>query len=177
MQQLEAGLERLGLDPGPVDGVYDEQTGTAVAEWYKKAGHEPFGPTAQQLADLRALDLAYGDAAKNKADRRRGAGHRRPGNPSGPRQSEHVAKTASADVATRISERAIIVLDPRQLQTSRTAADAQLELARAAVRVAELEGKVTYQTALEAKKVAEFDAKLTAERAERLAADLRGRRT
>jgi peptidoglycan hydrolase-like protein with peptidoglycan-binding domain len=172
VQQLEAGLERLGLNPGPVDGVYDEQTGASIAEWYKKAGHEPFGPTAQQLADLRALDLAYGDAAKNKAIAAAALATADMAIQAARGKAEHVAKTASADVATRISERAVIVLDPRQLQTARTAADAQLELARAAVRVAELEGKVTYQTALEAKKVAEFDAKLTAERAERLAADL-----
>jgi hypothetical protein len=172
VQQLETGLERLGLNPGPVDGVYDEQTGGAIAEWYKKAGHEPFGATAQQLADLRALDLAYGDAAKNKAIAAATLATADLAIQAARGKAEHVAKTASADVATRISERAVIVLDPRQLQTARTAADAQLELARAAVRVAELEGKVTYQTALEAKKVAEFEAKLTAERAERLAADL-----
>jgi hypothetical protein len=172
VEQLEAGLQRMGLNPGSVDGVFDEHTSTAIAEWYKKAGHEPFGPTPQQLADLRALDLAYGDAAKNKAIAAAALATADLAIQAARSKAEHTAKTASADVATRISERAVIVLDPRQLQTARTAADAQLELARAAVRTAELEGRVTYQTTLEAKKVAEFDAKLTAERAERLAADL-----
>jgi peptidoglycan hydrolase-like protein with peptidoglycan-binding domain len=172
VRELEAGLARLGLDPGPVDGVYDEHTSSAVAEWYKKAGHEPFGPTAQQLADLRTLDLAYGDAAKSKLVAAGALATADLAIQAARAKAEHAAKIASTDVATKVSERAIIVLDPRQLQTTRAAADAQLALARSAVRAAEVDGKATYQAALEAKKVVEFEAKQTAERAERLAADL-----
>jgi hypothetical protein len=171
VRQLESGLERLGLEPGPVDGVYDHETSVAVAQWYEKAGHAPFGPTAEQLANLRALDVALGDATKAKMIAASALASADLAIQATRSKAEHAAKTASADVATRISERAVIVLDPRQLQTARVAADAQLALARSAVRAAELDGKLTYQTALEAKKVAEFDAKLTAERAERLAAE------
>jgi peptidoglycan hydrolase-like protein with peptidoglycan-binding domain len=173
VKQLESSLGRLGLDPGPVDGVYDEHTGIAVADLYKKAGHEPYGPTPEQLAYLRTLDVALGDATKNKILAEGALAAADLAIQAARTKAEHTAKMAAADVATKISERAIIVLDPRQLQTARTAADAQLELARAAVRAAELEGKVNYQTALEAKKVAEYDVKLTAERAEQCAADLK----
>jgi peptidoglycan hydrolase-like protein with peptidoglycan-binding domain len=57
VQQLEAGLLRYGFDPGPIDGVYDQQTEAAVA-WYQSAGYSPFGPTDEQLA---ASSTAQGD--------------------------------------------------------------------------------------------------------------------
>ena len=58
VQQLEAGLLRYGFDPGPIDGVYDQQTEAAVAAWYQSAGYSPFGPTDEQLAASRT---AQGD--------------------------------------------------------------------------------------------------------------------
>ena len=58
VQQLEAGLLRYGFDPGPIDGVYDQQTEAAVAAWYQAAGYSPFGPTDEQLAASRT---AQGD--------------------------------------------------------------------------------------------------------------------
>src|SRR3990170_2542827 len=56
VRQLEQGLTRLGFDPGPIDGSFDEQTGAAVAQWYNSAGWEPFGPTTEQLASIRILE-------------------------------------------------------------------------------------------------------------------------
>jgi multidrug efflux pump subunit AcrA (membrane-fusion protein) len=111
---------------------------------------------------------------------------------------------ASADVAAQIADRALIVLDPRQPETARAAADARLAVARAAAERIKLEGKLaimtaerdaklaaeqlalaeaagrsvrlegakTVQAALDAQKLAELDARLTAARANRLAADL-----
>jgi peptidoglycan hydrolase-like protein with peptidoglycan-binding domain len=52
--QLEAALQRLGFDPGPVDGIYDGQTAAAVTSWYTRAGWAPFGPTDEQMVTLRA---------------------------------------------------------------------------------------------------------------------------
>jgi peptidoglycan hydrolase-like protein with peptidoglycan-binding domain len=48
VKQLEEALQRLGFDPGPVDGVYDAATASGVTAWYEKAGWTPFGPTEQQ---------------------------------------------------------------------------------------------------------------------------------
>jgi peptidoglycan hydrolase-like protein with peptidoglycan-binding domain len=48
VRQLEEALQRLGFDPGPVDGVYDAATAAGVTAWYEKAGWTPFGPTDQQ---------------------------------------------------------------------------------------------------------------------------------
>lgn len=64
VRQLEQGLKRLGLDPGPVDGVYDQQTAAAVAKWYTSKGWEPFGPTREQLVLIRSLERDWGDAEK-----------------------------------------------------------------------------------------------------------------
>ena len=55
VMQLEEALARLGHDPGPVDGVYDLDTGVAVAAWYLEAGWQPFEATTEQLAAIRAL--------------------------------------------------------------------------------------------------------------------------
>ena len=64
--QLERGLARLGFDPGPVDGTYDQKTSAAVAKWYKSKGWEVLGPTRDQLANLRALEREWGDAERAK---------------------------------------------------------------------------------------------------------------
>src|SRR5690349_11192777 len=44
IRQLEAALKRLKLDPGPVDGMFDEKTRAAVADLYTSAGYAPFVP-------------------------------------------------------------------------------------------------------------------------------------
>jgi peptidoglycan hydrolase-like protein with peptidoglycan-binding domain len=172
VKQLEDGLQRLGFDPGPADGNYDAQTSAAVAKWYKAKGYEPFGPTNEQLANLRLLETAFGDATKNKIAAATSASTAALGVKAARTKAEHTYKMASADIATKISDRALIALDPRALQTARSAADANLDMARSSVRTAELEGEVTYRAAQDAQKVADFEAKLTAERAERAAADL-----
>ncbi|MGH8656595.1 MAG: peptidoglycan-binding protein [Gammaproteobacteria bacterium] len=241
VRQLEQGLKRLGFDPGPVDATYDERTSAAVAKWYSSAGYEPFGPTTEQLANIRTLELGLGDAKKNKLaaaaataarvveSARAKAEHANRvaaaelaakaaarnrlmvrskseatlALESARAKAESANKAAAAEVDAKIVERALILLDPRQLETARTAADtklemtraaltaaqlegevairaaerdanlaaAQFELAEAAVKSAQLEGEVAVQTALDAQRVAQFDAKLTAERADRLAAD------
>jgi multidrug efflux pump subunit AcrA (membrane-fusion protein) len=85
---------------------------------------------------------------------------------------QHAYRTATADVAVKISDRALIVLDPTALQTARIAADANLELAQAAVRAAELEGEVVLQTAKDAQKVADYDAQLSAQRVAQFESEL-----
>jgi peptidoglycan hydrolase-like protein with peptidoglycan-binding domain len=62
-------------------------------------------------------------------------------------RAAHSASAAAADVSAQIAERAIIVLDPRQTQTARAAAEARLKVARAAQRKAKLEADLAIQTA------------------------------
>lgn len=53
VRQLEAALLRLGMPPGPVDGVYDAATEQAVVAWYQKSGWSPFSATDAQIEQLR----------------------------------------------------------------------------------------------------------------------------
>ena len=242
VRQLEEALARLGFSPGPVDGVYDQQTGAAVAKWYASRKWEPFGPTREQLAMLYTLERDWGDAAKarqaaaaaaaaaalavesvrataehnaraaaadlaaKRADwRRLNAENGTPLAVASERaKAAHAETAASADVAAQIADRSLIVLDPRQPATARASADAklavaraaaekikldgklailaaerevklaaeQLALAEAAVRSAGLEREKVVQAALDAQKLAELDARLTAARAGRVGGEL-----
>jgi hypothetical protein len=51
VRQLEAGLRRRGLNPGPLDGTYDAATGAAVADLYQRHGFAPVVATDAQLAE------------------------------------------------------------------------------------------------------------------------------
>jgi hypothetical protein len=62
-------------------------------------------------------------------------------------RADHSASAASADVATQMADRALIVLDPRQTETARAAAEAKLKVARAAQRKAKLEADLAVQNA------------------------------
>jgi len=50
--QLEAALDRLGHEPGPVDGRYDRSTEAAVQRLYEAIGSQPAVVRAAQLGDL-----------------------------------------------------------------------------------------------------------------------------
>jgi hypothetical protein len=187
VHQLEQGLKHLGFAPGPIDGIYDQQTSDAVAQWYKSTGWEPFGPTRDQLVSVRTLAQDWADARKHKmatasaakaavfavesaratADRNQRAveaelsakmaeWNRLKGMQaksidqaveSARVTAEYNNRAAAAEVEAQIASRALIVLDPRQPEAARKAADAKLELARAAARKAQLEGKVAVQAA------------------------------
>jgi peptidoglycan hydrolase-like protein with peptidoglycan-binding domain len=176
VRQLQESLKRLGHDPGPIDGVYSEKTSEAVKKWYESAGIEPFGPTAEQQLNLQTLTVAVGDAKKAELAAAKAAANADLAVKAAQAKAAQTYKTASADVAVKISDRALLALDPRALQTAVAAADANLELARAAVRAAELDGEVIYRAAQDAKAVAVLDATLTAERVAQTSAQLEAAR-
>lgn len=193
--QLERALERLGFDPGPVDGKYDDRTSTAVSSWYKSSGWDPFGPTADQISNLRTLERDYGEARKSKLEAENAAVAASLAVESARASAEHDIRVAEADLAAKvadrqrlvpstnndtplvvdaerakadfaataaqaeleatIADRALIVLDPRQPETARAAANAKLDLARAAAQKSRLEGALAVQAA-------ERDARLAA---------------
>ena len=66
VRQLEAALKRLRFDPGPVDGVFDEETTAAVADWYSSAGYVSFTTTGEQFANLRTLENELAIAVNEK---------------------------------------------------------------------------------------------------------------
>jgi peptidoglycan hydrolase-like protein with peptidoglycan-binding domain len=65
VEQLEAALDRLGLQPGRVDGRYDGSTERAVTELYRRAKFEPMRATQAQLDGVRPVeaDLVPGGRA------------------------------------------------------------------------------------------------------------------
>jgi peptidoglycan hydrolase-like protein with peptidoglycan-binding domain len=194
VRQLEEALARLGFDPGPVDGNYDQRTSAAVERWYQKAGSDPFGPTREQRAAILALEKDWSDAARGRlaAETARETAMRavaaaralaeqntrlaaldsaaRIGNSrqladtragkslaleAERARATHSATAASADVAAQIADRALIVLDPRQTETARAAAEAKLKVARTAQRKAKLEADLALQTAVREASLAE----------------------
>jgi peptidoglycan hydrolase-like protein with peptidoglycan-binding domain len=54
VRQLEEALERIGVDPGPVDGLYDEATEGGITELYQNAGYSPTGSSDDEQAALDA---------------------------------------------------------------------------------------------------------------------------
>jgi Putative peptidoglycan binding domain len=169
VRQLEQALQRLGFDPGPVDGTYDQATSAAVAAWYKAGSWEPFGPTKEQLASNRTLERDLAEARKNQAAAEGAVKAAALSVESARATAEHSNRQAAAEVASKAAERDLVVLDPRQSKTAREAADANYKQAQSGVTAAEVAGNTAIQAAIETQKVAELDAQLAAERAERLA--------
>ena len=167
VRQLERALTRLGFDPGPVDGKYDDQTSTAVHAWYSAGGWEPFGPTATQLADLRTLEEELAEASKNEIAAKSAAAAAALAVNTARANAERENRLAAAELATRSQERDQVVLDPRQTKTARAAAEARLEEAKAGVVAAQLAGEAAIQDAVDAQRVAELEAGLARDRAAR----------
>jgi peptidoglycan hydrolase-like protein with peptidoglycan-binding domain len=68
VRQLQAGLARLGFNPGALNGVYGSSTAGAVAAWYRAAGWAPLGPTDEQLQALRAAESEQFGARSERAN-------------------------------------------------------------------------------------------------------------
>jgi len=183
IRQLKQALIRFGFKPGDIDKPYDEQTSNAVVDWYKSKGWEPFAPTREQVAGVRALERDLADTIKAKAaaaasvdtarvtvDAARAAAvHNvraaaidnaarqqpstgQPGASPSLLDSERAkaklaTSAAEAELANQIAAEAIIALDPRQTETARQAANARLEVARAALEKVRLEGEMAVRAA------------------------------
>ena len=104
VRQLEQALARLHFDPGPVDGRYDQQTGAAVARWYKSKGWEPFGPTKEQQAAIRALEREAGDASKAALAAASTVAATGPAIDAARAAAAASARTAAAEVAAKLVE-------------------------------------------------------------------------
>ena len=172
VRQLELGLKRLGFDPGPVDGTYDEQTSTAVADWYASAGWEPFGPTSDQLANIRALEQELAVAINNKLAAYDAAGSARLAVQAARDNADSANKAASADVGAKTRARDRVWGDADSTAEDRANASADLAAAQAAETATRSAGEAAMQAAVDAQKAAEREAQLAADSAARIAADL-----
>ncbi len=68
VEQLEAALDRLGLAPGTIDGVYDADTQAAVEQLYRNAGYTPNLPSVDDLARLDGDEDAVTAAERRVRD-------------------------------------------------------------------------------------------------------------
>ncbi|HEY4691387.1 MAG TPA: peptidoglycan-binding protein, partial [Anaerolineae bacterium] len=166
VRQLENALQRSGFDPGPVDGTFDEQTGAAVADWYASAGWEPFGPTPDQLANIRALEQELAVAINNRSAAYAAAAAAPLAVEAARANAESANKAAAADVADKAR------LRDWATDEDRVKANADLEVARAAATATRLAGEVAVQAAVDAQKAAEREARLAADSVVRIVADL-----
>jgi peptidoglycan hydrolase-like protein with peptidoglycan-binding domain len=194
VQQLEEALARLGFDPGPVDGNYDQKTSLAVERLYQKAGWDALGPTRDQRAAVAALERDWSDAARSRlaaetardtalkavaaaravaeqnvrqatidSAMRFSAGRQLADARTGKSllveteraRATYSAAIADADIKTQMADRALVVLDPRQTEMTRAAAEAKLRVARSAQRKARLEAEIAINTATREANVAD----------------------
>jgi peptidoglycan hydrolase-like protein with peptidoglycan-binding domain len=172
VRQLESGLKRLGFDPGPIDGTYDEQTSAAVADWYASAGWPPFGATTEQLANIRALEQQRAVALNNKLAAADAVAATPRAVAAARANAARANKVAAADVAAKTAVRDKVVVDANSTKEDRASANADLELTQAAATATQLAGEVEIQAAVDARKAAVRAAQLADDVADRLAADL-----
>jgi peptidoglycan hydrolase-like protein with peptidoglycan-binding domain len=154
VRQLEESLARLGLDPGPVDGRYDEATSAAVADWYGGVGFEPLEATAAQVDRIRVLtsELTVADSEKTAAD-------------------EALAAAPLAVNAARAEAEAANLAAAAEVDTAVT--DQQREATLAAATAAQLTGEVAVQAALDAQAAAAREAQRAADAVGQITRDLR----
>jgi peptidoglycan hydrolase-like protein with peptidoglycan-binding domain len=151
--QLEQGLARLGFDPGPVDGLYNESTSAAVAGWTLSAGFEPFGATDEQLAQIRALEHELAIATNDQL------------------AADEAAATASLAVAAARAE-AQAANQGAEAEVNAAGTNAGRELAQSAATATQLAGEVAIQAALDDQANAEREAQMAAELVVQLTSDL-----
>lgn len=65
VRQLEEALARMGFDPGPIDGVYDDSTERAVDGLYEAKGFTSQGPSPEQREQLRTARSAVTSAEQS----------------------------------------------------------------------------------------------------------------
>lgn len=172
VRQLEEALKRLGFDPGPVDGVFDEKTSVAVAAWYTAAGFEPFGPTPDQMKAIRSLEneLAIAQNKKSAADAALAEA------PIAVAAAKADAWAANKEASVRVDEATaawhavygkLDVSNEDQL-----VAKAKIAVAKQRLAATKLAGKMAVQSAIDAQTAAEQEAKTAAETVDKLTADL-----
>lgn len=172
VRQLESGLKRLGFDPGPVDGTYDEQTSAAVADLYTSVGFQPFGPTAEQVANIRALEQDLAVALNNKLAADAAAAAAPLAVEAARANAENANAAAVADATTKTTIRDEVVANPASGPHERASANAELAVAEAALESTRLAGEIEIQAAINAQNAAEREAKLADDLAVRAKADL-----
>jgi hypothetical protein len=95
--QLEAAMQRLGIDVGTADDIYDASTSVAVAQLFDRVGYEAPQPTAEETARLAAAHEGV-VAATEQVNQAKAALHDAQ---IGPTQSEQLAADSDVNSAQR----------------------------------------------------------------------------
>lgn len=161
VKQLEAALVRMGFDPGPVDGVFDEASEAAVDKWYESKGFTSQGPSDEQHTQLRTLrnsvlsaadslraaqrSLAEGSAGLSEAEKLElDIAFRTAGSAVEAARSEQKRNDteSNAEVATKQAALDVAVV-ARDTATDAGSVNTSTSLAHTAAEIAALEAAVT----------------------------------
>ncbi len=114
VEQLEAALSRLGLDPGPIDGTYTTETQAAIETLYRDAGYTPNLPSVDELDRLDLAEDAVEQSRRSLRDLR-AQGSALP-------ESQRLQLQGEIDAAVRALEESTIarseVVDPLWAETA-----------------------------------------------------------
>jgi len=125
--QLELALDRLGLEPGTVDDVFDASTAAALATLYDRAGYAVEPATPEQVEAVRLAGEALASAevavAESKAALATGA--------AGASPSERLSLTQAVEAT-----RAAVPIAERSAANDDAAAQAEIDRATTAVAAA-----------------------------------------
>jgi hypothetical protein len=172
VRQLESGLKRLGFDPGPLDGKFDEKTSAAVADWYTAAGFQPFRPTPEQIRSIRLDEQELAVAIKDKLAADDTAAAAPLAVAAARAKAENDNAMAAADLAAKTAARDKVFADPASTPADRANVAADVTAAEAAVVSTRLAGEVEIQAAIDAQRATEREAKRANDVAVQLAAEL-----
>jgi multidrug efflux pump subunit AcrA (membrane-fusion protein) len=125
--QVEEAMARMGFFAGTPDGLWDQETGAAVAAWYQEAGYRPNGLSEEEETALRAArdrvtgaQGAVADAEQALRDANAGSG-----------QAAIAAAQAEIDAARDAWALANIDADRANQLAAQAVTDAQAALAAA----------------------------------------------
>ncbi|MEM7271795.1 MAG: peptidoglycan-binding protein [Actinomycetota bacterium] len=141
VRQLEEALDRLGYDPGELDGIYDGDTADAVEELYRAAGYKPVEPSEQDLANLKAERSAVTEAESAVTEAQRALDQAA----AGPGEAERLQLDQSVTQAEQALEDARAGAEVTQATRARedaekAAADAKTAADTAAGRLSQAKG-------------------------------------
>lgn len=134
VRQLEEALDRLGHEPGEIDGVYDGDTADAVERLYRAAGYTPDEPTEDELASVEANEDAVTAARAGVRDAEAALAEAQAGPPESTKiQLDQAVADAEAALADAQAGTAVA-------EATRARQAAEAEAASAADRLAQAEG-------------------------------------
>lgn len=172
VQQLERALQRLGYDPGQLDGLFDEVTAKAVTSWYAAAGWQPAPPTSNELAEITRLRAVLSTARNELAAAEDAVATAPLQVDRAEANAEHANQVAAALLAQKEAIHAALTARADAATTEIAVATAELSAAQAAATATKLGGEAAILDAQRAQARATREMVAAQEMVERLTAEL-----